>query len=142
MILDGDLKLSAAQALTATAASTSVLDLTAAGDAISPELWAVVRVGTALDSTEEDATLTVALESDSASDFSTNSTKIVHAQTAAIAEASCTANTILWKIKLPPGLQRYVRFYYTVGVHDFTGGTVDAFLTYDVNHATKGLFKA
>lgn len=132
MYLEKYTELSTAQALTATAASEDVIDSLAAGTAYGNELWLVVRVGTALDSTEEDATLTIGLQSDSASDFSTSSTLITHAQSDAILEAACTANTIIWKIKVPTGLQRYIRLYYTVGTHNFTSGTVDAFLTPDI----------
>lgn len=132
MIIDKCLEFSTAQVLTATAASEDVVDSLAAGSAYGNELWLVVRVGTALDSTEEDATLTIGFQSDSASDFSTDSTLITHVSSEAILEAACTANTIIWKTKVPTGLQRYIRLYYTVGNHNFTTGTIDAFLTPDI----------
>jgi len=132
MIIDKLLEFSTAQALTATAASEDTVDTLAAGSAYGNELWLVVRVGTALNSTEDDATLTISLQSDSASDFSTESTLKTHVSSGAIAEASCTGNTIVWKTRVPPGLQRYLRLYYTVGTHNFISGTIDAFLTPDV----------
>jgi hypothetical protein len=130
MIIDKLLEFSTAQALTESAASEDHVDTLAAGSAYGNELWLVVRVGTALNSTGDNATLTISLQSDSASDFST--TLKTHVSSGAIAEASCTGNTIIWKTKIPTGLQRYLRLYYTVGTENFTSGTIDAFLTPDV----------
>lgn len=130
MIIDKLLEFSTAQTLTASAASEDYVDTLAAGSAYGNELWLVVRVGTALNSTGDDATLTISLQSDSDSGFST--TLKTHVSSGAIAEASCTANTIIWKTRVPPGLQRYLRLYYTVGTEDFISGTIDAFLTPDV----------
>jgi hypothetical protein len=130
MIIDKLLEFSTAQPLTASAASENYVDTLAAGSAYGNELWLVVRVGTALDSAGEAATLTISLQSDSNSNFST--TLKTEVSSGAIPEASCTANTIIWKTKIPTGLQRYLRLYYTVGTEDFTSGTIDAFLTPDV----------
>ena len=130
MIIDKLLEFSTAQDLRGTAASEDYVDTLAAGSAYGNELWLVVRVGTALDSGGNNATLTISLQSDSDSDFST--TLKTHVSSGAIAEASCTANTIIWKTRVPPGLQRYLRLYYTVGTSNFASGTIDAFLTPDV----------
>jgi hypothetical protein len=132
MIIDKLLEFSTAQTLTASAASEDYVDTLAAGSAYGNELWLVVRVGTALASAGGAAKLTIGLQSDSASDFTTSSTLITHVSSGEIAEASCTANTIIWKTKIPTGLQRYLRLYYTVGTENFTSGTIDAFLTPDV----------
>ena len=132
MIIDKLLEFSTNQALLATAASEDTVDTLAAGSAYGNELWLVVRVGTALSSSGEDTTLTIDLQSDSAFDFSTGSTLKTHVSSGAIAEASCTGNTIVWKTRVPPGLQRYLRLSYTVGTNNFTTGTIDAFLTPDV----------
>jgi len=132
MIIDKLLEFSTAQDLTETAPSEDTVDTLAAGSAYGNELWLVVRVGTALDSGGGNATLTISLQSDSASDFSTDSTLKTHVSSGAIAEASCTGNTIVWKTRVPPGLQRYLRLNYTVGTSNFTSGTIDAFLTPDV----------
>ncbi|RJO64168.1 MAG: hypothetical protein C4540_04620 [Candidatus Omnitrophota bacterium] len=136
MIKDAHLLFSALQAATdATGASTNVIDMTKAGDAVAgAELYLVVRIGTAIDSSGHGASLNIALESDSVEDFSTNSTKIVHVSKT-FAQAALTVNTIVWKIKLPPGLQRYIRLYYTESGEAITSGTIDAFLTPDVNIA-------
>ncbi len=137
MIRDNDLIFSAAQVATdCTGASDNVIDMTKAGDAVAgAELYLVVRVGTALD-TGADGTLQIALESDSVEDFTTQSTKKTHVVSEVFAETALTADKIIWKLKLPPGLQRFVRLYYTESVdHAFTSGTLDAFLTPDVNIA-------
>jgi hypothetical protein len=130
MIIDKLLEFSSAQALTATAASTSDLDLKAAGDAMDgSELYLVVRCGTLLDSSGEGATLKIALQCDSDSAF--GSVKELAALT--LAEAAIAADSILWMIKIPVGCERYVRLYYTVSGENFTGGTIDAFLTANVD---------
>jgi hypothetical protein len=134
MIKDAHLIFDDVVALTASRASTNVIDMTKKGDAVAgAELYLVVRVGTALDSSEEDAVLQISIESDSAVGFAT--AKVILAKSDLIAEAALTAKTTIWKIKLPPGLKQFVRLYYAVTVHNFTGGTVEAFLTPDVNIA-------
>jgi hypothetical protein len=114
--------LSSAQALTATAASEDYLDLEAAGDGWAGgfiEVWSP----TILDSAGDAATLTISLQSDTASDFATN--LVTHLVTDAIAESTLTAG-IITKIPMPLGIQRYVRLNYTVGVENFTSGTISA----------------
>lgn len=134
MIIDNDLKFSALQLATdATGASTNVIDMTKPGVAVAgAELYLVVRVGTALDSAGSGATLAIALESDTAVEF--NTAKKIHFS-ASFAQALLPANTIVLKVKLPAGLQRYIRLYYTESGEAFTSGTIDAFLTPDVNIA-------
>jgi hypothetical protein len=134
MIKDAHLILSEGQLMTTfTGASTNVIDLTKLGDAVAgAELYLVVRVGTAGDTAEEDGTLNIAIQTDSAEAFDT---AVVNLAEKDLTEAELTANTIVWKIKLPPGCKKYLRLYYTEGEHAFTGGTIDAFLTPDVNIA-------
>ena len=136
MIIDFANRFSTLQALTdATGASTNVIDMTKAGDAVAgAELYLVVRVGTAAGSSGGAAVLNIGIESDSVEDFSTSSTKKEHLKVQ-FAEADLTANKIVFKCKLPPGLQRYVRLYYTESGEALTAGTIDAFLTPDVNIA-------
>lgn len=135
MIKDAHLILSEGQLMTTfTGASSNVIDLTKAGDAVAgAELYLVVRVGTAGDTTEEDGTLNIAIQTDTTEDFSSGA--VVNLAEKDLTEAELTANTIVWKIKLPPGCKQYLRLYYTEGAHAFTGGTIDAFLTPDVNIA-------
>lgn len=130
MILDKLNELSHDQALTATAASTNSIDQAAAGDAMDgSQLWLVVRVGTALASSGTGATLKIALQCDSDTAF--GSVKELASLT--VLEALCTENTVLWAIKLPMGAEQYVRVYYTVSGENFTSGTIDAFLTPNVD---------
>ncbi len=129
MIRDKELILADGQALTASAASENVIDKTVAG-ALGKDLWLVVRCGTLLDSAGDAATtLDIKVQTDTVENFASPTDLVLSPQ---IAEASITANKELWKVKLPKALQRFVRVYFTVGTEDFTGGTIDAFLTPDV----------
>ena len=126
MLMDSRFEFSTLQALTDSAASENYIDLGVAGDA-DDELYLIVRVGTALVSSGKSATLVVGIQTDAASTFNTGPTTL--AASGSIAEASCTANTEVFVIRLPRGIERYLRLYYTVGTEDFTSGTVDAFVT-------------
>lgn len=118
------------QALTASAASTDVIDLGAEGDAVGSEMWIIVKTGaTALSSSGKAATLDIKLEGHEDASFSTGT--LSFPLCAQIAEASCTANTELVKMRLPQGLERYIRVYYTVGTENFTAGTIGAYLVTD-----------
>lgn len=124
MIIDSNLQVSDAQAITVTAASTSYIDQLAAGDAYD-SLWFVVRSKAAFTS---GTSVTIALQCDDNTSFTTPKTLYT---AAAILTAALTANTYQVKVKVPPGAERYLRAYYTVsGTYD--GGTIDAFFTPDV----------
>lgn len=126
MIIDKTLMFSDAQAITADAASTNVIDLGADRDlGVSEGLWVCGVVTTTLDSAGEAATLTVSLQTDSDSAF--GSATALHT-TAALAEAVLVAGYFFLKIKLPQVTERYLRLYYDRGTEDFTGGTVTAWL--------------
>ena len=126
MLMDSRFEFSTAQAITATADSENHIDLGAAGDA-DEELYLICRVGTALASGDTDGTLVIGIETDDNASFSSGTTL---AASAAIAEASLTANKEVFTIRMPRGLERYVQLTYTVGgTGDFTSGTVDAFVT-------------
>jgi hypothetical protein len=129
MIKDAKLVYSDAQAVTASAASASVLDHQAAGDALGMELYLVVLVDTTADSAGDAATVQVALQTSSDEAFTSPVTLI---ETAAIAQASVTAGAYLVKAKLPIGLLRYSRVYFTIGTENLTAGKFDAFLTPNV----------
>ncbi len=128
MILDKQNEFSDAQALTATAASTNIIDTSVLGDAKN-ELYLVVQVSTKLASSGTSATLDIILQHDSAVGFGTVATLATLAQ---IAEATLVAGYRCWAIRLPAGAKRYLRMYYTVGTENFTSGNIDAFLTPDV----------
>lgn len=129
MYLDNELYMSNAQALTATAASTDYIDLgqddTGTGVYGGTDMELLVRVDTELDSAGDSATLTIAIQVDTVTNFASPTTL---AQSDAIAEAACTANAELFRVKIPHGTERYLRIYYTVGTEDFTSGNISAIL--------------
>ena len=126
MIIDKDLYVSTAQAVTSTAASEDYVDQLVAGDAYANELYLVCRVGTAFANA---TSMTITLETDTNANFATALKTL--ASSGVILENALTENTEVFKIRLPKGLKRYFRVYYTVnGTHN--AGTIDAFLTSDV----------
>jgi len=125
MILDKELIFSDAQAETTVAphASKNIVDLTTAGDALD-SLWLVVAVQTTVTS-EGNATVTFALQTDSDSAFGSAETLLA---TAAIAKASLTAGTQVIRARIPMGCKRYLRVLYTIGTAVLTAGKFDAYL--------------
>lgn len=128
MILDKQLFMSKAQAVTASAASTDVIDMGKAGDAVGKELYLVVQVREAATATGS-ATVNLVLETDSKEDFSTKS---VLFDSGAIAKADLTLNSEPVKVKIPVGMKQYLRAYYTVATGPLTAGKFDAFLAMNV----------
>lgn len=127
-ILDKGLEFSDAQAVTASAASTNVLDLgvvapnTGRG---SNQMYLQIVVNTTADASGS-ATVAFALE-DSADDSSF--AVVPGVSVAAIGKATLVAGYIVLTIALPPRLRRYIRVYYTVATGPLTAGKFDAFLT-------------
>jgi len=128
MILDKQLQLSAAQAVTSSAASQNIIDLGAAGDAYGNELFLVVQVRQAAAATGA-ATVNFQLQTDSASSFSSPVTLY---DSGAIAKTALTLNAEPVKVRIPPGAKRYLRLYYNVDTGPLTAGKFDAFLAPDV----------
>ena len=137
MILDDFNQFSRLQAITATAASADTIDLGPLGGTptantirnigVGEEIYLVVRVGQAFNTL---TSLTVDVQTDDNTAFSSAA---VVATTGAIPLAQLTANTIVRVLALPPAnYERYVRLNYTVTGTNPTQGTVDAFLTHDV----------
>jgi len=141
MYVDKQNEFSDAQAVTATAISTNVIDrisnesgLNALADIGSgQDVYLVVITQTAATDTGSDATLTVTLESDSTADLATSAT--VHYTTGALAFAAFSpAGTMIVAVKIPKGeYERYVGVRYTVAAGPLTAGKFDAFLTTDVD---------
>ena len=138
MILDSQTRFSEAQAITTTAISENVLDLrnsasptTVDEGILGEELWLVIKT-TAAFTAAGAATLTVSLESDSTADLATSAT--VHYSTDAIALADLAANSVVARIKLPSGdYERYLGLRYTVATGPMTAGTIEAFLTPNID---------
>lgn len=127
MILDNNLVFSDAQAITATAASTNVLDLSLVRD-IGPgyELPLLIQVGEAFNNL---TSLTIAVQTDTASDFSSAVT--LASQTIALAGLTVGARSAIQC--MPVGTKRYVRVYYTVtGTAPTTGKVTAAIVVGDV----------
>lgn len=125
MILDKQLVFSAAQALTTqgAVASTDIVDLTEAGDALD-SLWLEVGVHTAAAS-DGNATLTVALQTSVDVAFTSPITLLT---TAALAKTVLTKGAKLIQSRIPMGCKRYLRVLLTVGTADLTAGKFNAYL--------------
>jgi len=133
MILDSQEIFSAAQAVTSTGdtASTNVLDTLAAQDeGVGHSVYLVCQVNTTATSGGS-ATVQAVLQTSA-----DNSSWSDVAAGAAVAVASVTAKTQLFRTKLPLGLQRYVRVVWRVGTAALTAGKFDAFLTMDIQQST------
>lgn len=124
-----------AQAITATAISTNVMDLRQPNGAptlvdngiLGMNLWLIVQTIQAFNTL---TSLTITLESDSVAGLSSSPT--VHFSTGAIALAALTANTVLARVLIPSGdYERYLGLRYTVTGTNPTLGTVLAYLTPD-----------
>lgn len=127
-----------AQAITATAISTNVIDTRSvsglpasadlgAGSGMG-QLYLVVQTIQAFNTL---TSLTITLESSAAAGL-TSST--VHFSTGAILLAALTANTVLARVVLPSAdYLRYLGLRYTVTGTNPTQGSVLAYLTFDVN---------
>lgn len=137
--LDARAEFSDAQAVTATAISTNVMDRKGAGLAPNTTdnigapatMYLVVRTNAAATDSGSDATLTVTLESADNAALSTN--PVVHYSTGTMAFAAFSpANTTLAVVPLPAAAYKeFLGVRYTVGDGPLTAGTFDAFLTLD-----------
>lgn len=140
MIMDKFLEFSDAQAVTATAISTNVVDLYPLGNnqvtnltrdiGTGEDVYLVVNTVVAATDTGSDATLVITLESD---DNTSLSSPTVHFTSATFTFAQFSpANTELVKIKLPAGnYERYLGVRFTVASGPLTAGNFDAFLVKD-----------
>lgn len=143
MYVDKQNEFSDAQAVTASAISTNVIDLYAG--VVAPnvnnvlrdigsgqDLYLVVMTQTAATDAGSDATLVVSLESDSDPALATSPT--VHFTTGALPFATFSVlGAELIAVKLPKGdYERYLGVRYTVASGPLTAGNFDAFLTTDV----------
>lgn len=133
MYVDALLLFSDAQAVTATAASTSSIDLSAVRDAGTGEdLYVVVTCDVAMTDASSDSTLAVAIEGDSTTTFTPDYTRTLFTFSALSA-----AGTV--KIaKLSPGdvNLRYLQLKYTPASGDLTTGSFTAFITSQVDKWT------
>jgi hypothetical protein len=127
-IVDNNLYMSDAQAVTASAASTNVLDLATAtrniGNGQAIEL--VVQVATTVAASGGASNVTFSLD-----DSADNSSFAVVVASMAIPKATLVAGYEALRIRLPLGLRRYIRVYYTVDTNNLTAGAFNAYLSLD-----------
>lgn len=125
-LLDKELEFSDAQAVTSTAASTNVIDMTVAAPNIgrgAEPIYVQVQTNEAATASGS-ATVTFALQ-----DSADNSSFADIFTTAAIGKAMLVAGYIVFTIQLPPTHRRYLRINYTVATGPLTAGKFDAYLT-------------
>lgn len=127
MYLDKELMFSEAQAVTAAAASTNIIDQGSAANMLGKELYLIVKVDTSVTAAGA-ATVNFQLQCDDNSGFS--SPKILF-ETGDIGKASLVAGYVAFKGKLPVGAERFSRLYYSVGTGPLTAGAFTAFLVHD-----------
>lgn len=137
MYVDKQEEFSDSQAVTATALSTNVIDLTQGYAGLTTTdiggeecVWLVVQVDEAATASGA-ATVTFSLESDSVATIDSSPT--VHFTSPAIGKAALTAGAQVVSICLPRGAyERYLGVRYTVATGPLTAGKFSAFLTLDV----------
>lgn len=129
MIIDKQMELSNAQAVTVTALSSNVLDL----GPVSPIGNSVgynddLEVYFSIDQTFTAggaATLNIQMVSADSSDLATN--QVVHDQSAAIPVASLVAGSkVPFKVRIPLDAKRYFGINYVVSTGPFTAGKISA----------------
>ncbi|EIA3204251.1 hypothetical protein K7D44_002373 [Salmonella enterica] len=133
MILDKLLMFSEAQAVTASAASTDVIDLGPIdgtsrdiGVGYPLEFWANVNTTATAGGA---ATLNVQLQTSP-----DNSTWTTLYDSGTLALAALTAGKRLFSAKVPAGVQRYLRVNYVVGTGPLTAGAFTSGINLDVDN--------
>lgn len=131
MIHDAQNKFSTAQALTATAASTNLIDLGQVRDLGTGEnLYVVLTVDVALTDAGSDSTVTVDLQTDDNSSFSSPTV----AQTLfTIPAVSAIGYKAIARIQPGAGNERYCRLNYTMNNGNLTTGSVTAEFVHDID---------
>lgn len=129
MLVDKKLTYSDAQAITAAAASTDVIDFSEARNlGVGEPLYIVVLVDTAFTDSGSDSTLSVALEMDSTESFTPDYTRTLFTFPALSA-----AGTVKIARISPDDMDlRYSRLLYTPNNGNLTTGAVTAFITHDI----------
>lgn len=133
MIIDRFNEFSDAQAVTDSAASTSVVDLLAAGAIEGKPVYLHIKTNVAAEASES-ATVAFKLQTDSAENFGSATDLWA---SSAIGKATLVAGYQV--VRLPingMALKRYLRVYYTVATGPLTAGKFDAFLSADADTNT------
>lgn len=124
MIIDAQLEIATAQAVTANAMSENVIDFGAAGDTFPDQLWLNVRVGTVSNPT---TSMTFEIYTHTAAPTTGTPGTLLASKT--VLTAALTADTNVWSVKLPVGVKRYLGLEFTPNGGDATTGTYDVYLT-------------
>ncbi|MDQ0628068.1 Bbp16 family capsid cement protein [Pantoea agglomerans] len=133
MILDKLLMFSEAQAVTASAASTDVIDLgpidgTRRDIGVGYPLELFVNVNTTAAAAGA-ATVNIQLQTSP-----DNSAWTTLASTSDLALSALTSGKRVWSQKVPQGVQRYLRVNYVVGTGPLTAGAFTAGINLDVDN--------
>lgn len=123
MIKDKLLELSAAQAVTTSAASTNVINQ-GAGSAIGPDVVIVCQTRVAALAAGA-ATVNFLIQTSVDEAFTS---PIVLFDSGAIGKAALTLNSEPVKVKFPNGSKQYIRGFYTVSTGPLTAGSFDLFI--------------
>lgn len=135
MKIDAENRYSNAQAITANAASTNIIDHGIARDlGTGQDIYLVAVVTTAFTDTGSNSTCTVTLETDNDVAFGSPT---LAAQTLGVFGALAAIGATLIA-KLQPGAvnERYSRLFYTMANGDLSAGAITAFLTSDIQKYT------
>ena len=125
MLIDKSFDLAVGQDVTASAATTNVIDLKKSGKFAANPFFICGRVKTAATASGA-ATVTFSLETCDAENFSSGVVTIF--STAAIAKTALTANSHVFKVNIGEmNLKRYLRGYYTVATGPLTAGAFDVY---------------
>lgn len=134
MLIDRQNRFSNAQAITATAGSTDIIDLGGAGRniGVGEEMYLVVIVTTAFTDASSDSTVAVTLETDDNDTMSTPTTILTLGTFAALSAAGTRL-----VVRLPVATyERYIGVRYTVAGGNLTTGAISAFLTKNIDAYT------
>lgn len=107
------------QAVSTSAASTDYIDLGAARDIGNGGALEILVLCTQGVTAAGAATVTVALQSDDNSSFSSPANLVL---SDALPKASLTAGAQVLRVAVPYGTERYLRLYFTVGTGPLTAG--------------------
>lgn len=134
MIHDLQNQFSSAQAITASAASTNIIDLGSPRNiGVGEELYVVFEVVTAFTDTGSDSTVTVTLQTDDNAGFSSPAT----AQTIGTFAASTAAGKrLVARLQVDTINERYLQAFYTVLNGNLTTGAITSALVKNIDAFT------
>lgn len=128
MYIDRENLLARNQALTVSAPTTDTIDFGADRDVGVGEPMELVVLCTETAAAAGAATVEAALQTDDNAGFASPETLV---ETPAIGKAALVAGVDVLRIRLPLGVGRYLRLYFTVASGPLTAGKFTVFLTRD-----------